>query len=149
MPRKDWSSPRLVGNGYSWIALHFVESALKSSLKITWPKYSSSRRLNAHFFILACKPAVPITIEPSKGLVHMQQQTMRRWEYHLDTRCKRYPDWLKVSYAWAFRMLQVPYTIWMEEHDTQRVQSTLEMQFYAHDPWLSELDGSLGLSQSC
>ena len=43
-------------------------------------------------------------------------------------------------------MLQVHYTAQMEEHNTQRVQSTSEMQFYAHEPWLFELDGSLGLS---
>ena len=46
-------------------------------------------------------------------------------------------------------MLLVYYTTQMEEHNTQRVQSASEMQFYAHDPWLSELDGSLELSQSC
>ena len=58
MPRKNWSSPRLVGNGHSWMALHFAGPDFKPSLETTWPKYSSSRRPNAHFFILACKPAV-------------------------------------------------------------------------------------------
>ena len=43
-------------------------------------------------------------------------------------------------------MLRVHYTTQIEEHNTQRVQIMSEMQLYAHDPWLSELDGSLGLN---
>ena len=46
-------------------------------------------------------------------------------------------------------MLQVHYTTRAKEPDIQRIQRASEIRFYTYDPWLSELDGSLGLSQSC
>ena len=149
MPRKDWSSPRLVVNGHYWKALHFARSAFKPPLETIWPKLSSSGRLNAYFFLLwHASQRFVITTEPSESVVCMQQQTVRKWEYHPSTQCKIHPDWIEVSYTRAFGMFQVHYTIWMKEHNAQRVQSMSEIQFYTHDPWLSKLDSSLGLSQS-
>ena len=46
-------------------------------------------------------------------------------------------------------MFGVHYTAQTEEYNTQIVQSISEVQFYIHGPWLSELDGSFVLSQSC
>ena len=41
----------------------------------------------------------------------------------------------------------VHYTAQIKEHDTQTARNASEMQFSAHDSWLSQVDGSLGVSQ--
>ena len=40
------------------IALHFVGSAFKLSLRTIWPKYLCSRYLKIYFFALECKAVV-------------------------------------------------------------------------------------------
>ena len=126
MPRKDWSSPRLVGNGHSWMALHFAGSAFKPSLETIWPKYSSSGRPNAYFFILACKPAVCNyyrTQQRCCSCAAADHEKMRISSKYTVQKTSRLAQSILFMSLWN---VAGALHNWMEEHNTQRVQKHLK-----------------------